>query len=59
MPNATFALATHLDAKTLAPALLRVVQSEDKNLPLLDIRTQNDPAERAAGVDPIQALRHE
>lgn len=42
VPNATFALATHLDAKTFAPALLRAVQSEDKNLPLLDIRTQNE-----------------
>ena len=42
VPTGTFALATHLNAKILAPSLLRAVQSEDKNLPLLDIRTQNE-----------------
>ena len=41
-PEVTFALETSLDAKTLAPTLLRTVQSEDKNLPLLDIRTQDE-----------------
>jgi predicted permease len=40
--QATFALATRLDAKTLAPTLRQVVQSVDKNLPLLDVRTQNE-----------------
>ena len=40
--EATFALSTHLDAKTLAPSLLQTVQSEDKSLPLLDIRTQDE-----------------
>lgn len=39
---ATFALETSLEAKILTPTLLRTVQSEDKNLPLLDIRTQNE-----------------
>lgn len=38
----TFALETTLDAKTLTPTLLRTVQSEDKNLPMLDIRTQDE-----------------
>ncbi len=40
--EATFALATRLDAKTLAPTLRQVVQSVDRNLPLLDIRTQDE-----------------
>jgi predicted permease len=40
--QATFALATRLDAKTLAPALRQAVQSVDRNLPLLDIRTQDE-----------------
>jgi predicted permease len=38
----TFALATSLDAKTLAPTLRQVVQSIDRNLPLLDMRTQDE-----------------
>ena len=38
----TFALATRLDARTLAPTLRQVVQSVDRNLPLLDIRTQDE-----------------
>jgi predicted permease len=38
----TFVLETSLDAKTFMPTLLRRVQSEDKNLPLLDIRTQDE-----------------
>ena len=38
----TFALATSLDAKTLAPTLRQVVQSVDRNLPLLDMRTQDE-----------------
>jgi predicted permease len=42
VPQATFALATRLDAKTLAPALRQAVQSVDRNLPLLDIRTQDE-----------------
>jgi predicted permease len=40
--QATFALATSLDAKTLAPTLRQVVQSIDRNLPLLDMRTQDE-----------------
>jgi predicted permease len=40
--QATFALATRLDAKTLAPALRQAVQSMDRNLPLLDVRTQEE-----------------
>jgi predicted permease len=40
--QATFALATSLDAKTLAPTLRQVVQSVDRNLPLLDMRTQGE-----------------
>ena len=40
--RATFALATRLDARTLAPTLRQVVQSVDRNLPLLDIRTQEE-----------------
>jgi predicted permease len=40
--DATFALATRLDAKTLTPALRQVVQSLDRNLPLLNIRTQDE-----------------
>jgi predicted permease len=40
--QATFALATSLDAKTLAPTLRQVVQSVDRNLPLLDLRTQDE-----------------
>jgi predicted permease len=40
--QATFALATSLDAKTLAPTLRQVVQSVDRNLPLLDMRTQDE-----------------
>jgi predicted permease len=42
VPQATFALATRLDAKTLMPALRQAVQSLDRNLPLLDIRTQEE-----------------
>jgi predicted permease len=38
----TFALATSLDAKTLAPTLRQIVQSVDRNLPLLDMRTQDE-----------------
>ena len=40
--QATFALATRLDAKTLAPTLRQAVQSVDRNLPVLDIRTQDE-----------------
>jgi predicted permease len=39
---ATFALSTSLDAKTLAPTLRQIVQSIDRNLPLLDLRTQDE-----------------
>jgi predicted permease len=46
----TFALATSLDARTLAPTLRQVVQSVDRNLPLLNIRTQNEQI--AAGMRP-------
>ena len=46
----TFALATSLDAKTLAPTLRQVVQSVDRNLPLLDMRTQDEQI--AAGMRP-------
>jgi predicted permease len=42
LSQATFALATRLDAKTLAPSLRQAVQSVDRNLPLLDIRTQEE-----------------
>jgi predicted permease len=42
LEQATFALATRLDAKTLAPALRQAVQSVDTNLPLLDLRTQDE-----------------
>ena len=35
-------MATSLDAKTLAPTLRQVVQSVDRNLPLLDMRTQDE-----------------
>jgi predicted permease len=42
VPQATFALATRLDGKTLAPALRQAVQSVDRNLPLLDMRTQDE-----------------
>jgi predicted permease len=42
VPQATFALATRLDAKTLAPSLREAVQSVDRNLPLLDVRTQEE-----------------
>ncbi len=42
LEQATFALATRLDAKTLAPALRQAVQSVDRNLPLLDMRTQDE-----------------
>jgi predicted permease len=42
VPQATFALATRLDTKTLAPALRQAVQSVDRNLPLLDLRTQDE-----------------
>ncbi len=42
LEQATFALATRLDAKTLAPALRQAVQSVDRNLPLLDLRTQEE-----------------
>jgi predicted permease len=42
VPQATFALATRLDAKTLVPALRQAVQSVDRNLPLLDMRTQDE-----------------
>ena len=40
--QATFALATRLDAKTLAPTLRQAVQSVDRNLPVLDVRTQDE-----------------
>ncbi len=40
--QATFALSTRLDARTLAPALRQAVYSVDRNLPLLDIRTQEE-----------------
>jgi predicted permease len=42
VPRATFALATRLDAATLAPSLRQAVQSVDRNLPLLDVRTQQE-----------------
>ena len=46
----TFALATSLDTRTLAPTLRQVVQSVDGNLPLLNIRTQDEQI--AAGMRP-------
>ena len=46
----TFALSTKLDAKTLAPTLRQVVQSVDRNLPLLAMRTQDEQI--AAGIRP-------
>jgi predicted permease len=42
LEQATFALSTRLDAMTLAPSLRQAVYSVDRNLPLLDIRTQNE-----------------
>ena len=42
VPQATFALSTRLDAMTLAPSLRQAVQSVDRNLPLLDVRTQEE-----------------
>jgi hypothetical protein len=42
IPQATFALATNVDVGTLVPTLRQVVQSVDRNLPLLDIRTQDE-----------------
>jgi predicted permease len=46
----TFALATSLEASALAPTLRQVVQSVDRNLPLLNIRTQDEQI--AAGMRP-------
>ncbi len=40
--HATFALSTRMDSASIVPALRRAMQSVDQNLPLLDIRTQNE-----------------
>jgi predicted permease len=40
--RATFALRTRMSTANLTPLLRRAVQSIDGNLPLLDIRTQNE-----------------
>jgi predicted permease len=42
LSSATFALVTRLDATTLAPTLRQVVESVDRNLPVLNIRTQEE-----------------
>ena len=38
--NMTFEVRTHANVASLTPLLRRAVQSEDSNLPLIDIRTQ-------------------
>jgi len=40
--NATFAVATRLPTTTLLPSLRSAVASVDRNLPVLDIRTQDE-----------------
>jgi predicted permease len=40
--RATFALSTPMSTANIAPLLRRAVQSIDGNLPLLDVRTQNE-----------------
>jgi predicted permease len=38
----TYEIRTHVDPASLAPLLRRVVQSVDKDLPLIDVRTQQE-----------------
>ncbi|MGA2536411.1 MAG: ABC transporter permease [Terracidiphilus sp.] len=38
----TYAIRSHVDAGTLAPALRRVVQQVDRDLPIVDVRTQRE-----------------
>ena len=40
--EATFAVATRLDARSLVPSVREAVRQVDQNLPLLDIRTQDE-----------------
>jgi predicted permease len=40
--RATFAIRTHMNTAAMAPLLRTAVQSIDGNLPMLDIRTQNE-----------------
>lgn len=40
--GATFAISTRMSAESIVPALRTAVQSVDRNLPLLDVRTQNE-----------------
>jgi predicted permease len=40
--RATFAIRTHLSSSAIVPLLRSAVQSVDNNLPILDIRTQNE-----------------
>jgi predicted permease len=42
VPRATFALATRLNPSALVASLREAVQSVDRNLPLLDVRTQDE-----------------
>lgn len=39
--GATFAVSTRMSAESIVPSLRAAVQSVDRNLPLLDVRTQN------------------
>jgi predicted permease len=38
----TYQIRTHLDAASLVPVLRRVVQSVDRDLPMVDVRTQRE-----------------
>jgi predicted permease len=40
--DVTFAVSTHMDTQALLPALRQAVGSIDGNLPILDVRTQNE-----------------
>jgi predicted permease len=42
LSDATFAISTRMDASTIAPLLREAVGSVDGNLPVLDVRTQNE-----------------
>jgi len=43
----TYAIRTHIGSATLAPALRKVVQSLDRDLPIIDIRTQREQIDAA------------
>ena len=40
--EATFAVATHLEGQSIVPSLRGAVRAVDRNLPLLDLRTQDE-----------------